>query len=157
MGILFRPDVPWWFSSYVGEFGQIVYDGGSPKLEKEGKGEYRRITKEVYKAQKEKATEDAICQYTYAGIAAALSMATGNPFVGAAFMSYIQFQGVAKGDMSVQHWAVQTGIQLAASAAGGYVEGVTSSGVYGTLASGGVQSLGNFVEYKEDGGLGLQW
>lgn len=156
MGMMFRPDVPWGFGYYVGQFGQIEYDGANPRL-KEGKGEYGRITKDVYNAQKEKATEDAACQYVNAGIAVALTFATGNPVVGAAYMSWGQMAYVATGDLSLQHWAVQTGISMAASYAGGYVGNVTKSAVYGTLASSSIQGLGNFIEYKPDGGLGLQW
>ena len=154
MGMMMRPDIPWGFTYYVGEFG-VIEPG--PKLKNKGKGEYARITKEVYNAEKEKATEDAICQYVDAGIAVTLSIATANPMVGAAYMSWNQFSQVATGDLSLQHWAVQTGISVGASYAGGYIGGATNSAVYGSLTTSAIQGLGNFVEYKQDGGLGLQW
>jgi len=154
MSMMMRPDVAWGFGYYVGEFGQIE---PGPRLKTKGKGEYGRITKDVYEAEKQKATEDAVCQYVDAGIAVTLSIATANPLAGAAYMSYRQFGNVATGDLSLQHWAAQTGISVAASYAGGYVGGVTQSAVYGSLATSSIQGLGNFVEYKQDGGLGLQW
>ncbi|MEJ5362631.1 MAG: hypothetical protein WHV26_11270, partial [Spirochaetota bacterium] len=154
IGMMMRPDVPWGFTYYVGEFGQIE---PGPKLKNKGKGEYGRITKEVYEAEKQKATEDVVCQYVNSGIAVTLSIATGNPMVGAAYMSWNQLSGVATGDLSMQQWAVQTGISVGASAVGGYTEGVTGSAVYGSMASSTIQGFGNFIEYKPGGGLGLQW
>ena len=153
MGMMMRPDVVWGFHYYVGQFGQIK---AGPKL-KEGKGQYGRITKDVYEAEKEKATQDAVCQYVNAGIGVALSFVTANPMVGAAYMSVGQAGDVAAGDLSLQHWAVQTGISMGASYAGGYVGKATHSAVYGSMAASGIQGLGNFVDYKDNGGLGLQW
>ncbi|HOM87771.1 MAG TPA: hypothetical protein PLH80_06390 [Spirochaetota bacterium] len=152
MGMMMRPDVVWGFSYYVGQFGQIK---PGPKL-KEGKGQYGRITKDVYEAEKEKATQDAICQYVNAGIGVALSAVTANPMVGAAYVSVGQAGDIAAGDLSLQHWAVQTGISMGASYAGGVVE-ESYGAVLGSLTSSGIQGLGNFVEYKDNGGLGLQW